>query len=48
MPAMRDGVDKPRGGGSYVTEDGFGHEAFNCQADQLGVYLGYVGPGRAA
>jgi len=34
-------VDVPRGGGSFVKERGFGHEAFNFQPHQ-GAYLGYV------
>lgn len=36
--------DKPRGGGAYVKEEGFGHEVFNFLPDAHGVYRGYVRP----
>lgn len=36
--------DKPRGGGAYVKEEGFGHEVFNFLPDGHGVYRGYVRP----
>jgi hypothetical protein len=36
--------DKPRGGGAFVEEKGFGHEVFNFLPDENGVYRGYVRP----
>ena len=38
--------DKPQGGGSYVKEEGFGHEAFNFKPDDDGRFRGYVRPPR--
>jgi hypothetical protein len=38
--------DKPQGGGSYVEEEGFGHEVFNFMADDDGRFRGYVRPPR--
>lgn len=41
---LRQGADKPTGGGAYVHEKGFGHEIFNFHRDTDAKYRGYVRP----
>lgn len=41
---LRRGADKPKGGGAYVKEEGFGHEIFNFRKDDDGKFRGYVRP----
>ncbi len=41
---LRLGADKPKGGGAYVQEKGFGHEIFNFRREADGKYRGYVRP----
>ncbi|MBK6514301.1 MAG: DUF3883 domain-containing protein [Polyangiaceae bacterium] len=36
--------DKPRGGGAYVDQEGFGWEIFNFRKESDGAYRGYVRP----